>query len=111
MTVKAYYSTVAVLMTFNMIINSNENYCSAKTWIGKCVPKNLSLIFKIYKHLYCLEILFNSLSSVLSYNHFDFEPIFTKKDDKSKAQKKVRHEPTVVKQTIYFLIMTSLNLG
>ena len=34
MTVKAYYSTVAVLMTFNMIINSNENYCSAKTWIG-----------------------------------------------------------------------------
>ena len=35
MTVKAYYSTVAVLMTFNIIINSNENYCSAKTWIGK----------------------------------------------------------------------------
>ena len=39
MTVKAYYSTVAVLMTFNMIINSNEKYCSVKTWIGKCVPK------------------------------------------------------------------------
>ena len=39
MTVKAYYSTVAVLMTFNMIINSNENYFSAKTWIGKCLPK------------------------------------------------------------------------
>ena len=35
MTVKAYYSTVAVLMIFNLIINSNENYCSAKTWIGK----------------------------------------------------------------------------
>ena len=71
----------------------------------------MSLIFSIYQHLHCLEIVFNSLSSVLSYNNFDFEPIFTKKDKKSKAQKKVRHEPTVVKQTIYFLIMTSLNLG
>ena len=39
MTVKAYYSTVVVLMIFNMIINTNENYCSAKTWIGKSVPK------------------------------------------------------------------------
>ena len=38
MTVTAYYSTVAVLMTFNIIINNNENYCSAKTWIGKSVP-------------------------------------------------------------------------
>ena len=37
MTVTAYYSTVAVLMTFNIITNSNENYFSAKTWIGKCV--------------------------------------------------------------------------
>ena len=39
MAVTAYYTTVAVLMIFNMIINSNENYCSAKTWIGECVPK------------------------------------------------------------------------
>jgi len=90
MTVTVYYTTVAVLMAFNMIINSNENYCSAKTWI---------------------EIVLNSLSSVLSYNNFDFEPIFSKKEEKSKARKKIRHEPTVVKQTIYFLIMTSLNLG
>ena len=37
MTVTAYYTTFAVLMIFNMIINSNENYCSAKTWIGKWV--------------------------------------------------------------------------
>jgi len=69
--------------------------------------------------LNCLEILFSSLSSVLSYNNFDFEPIFSKKEKedldlgltKSRNRKKVRHEPTVVKQTIYFLIMTSLNLG
>ena len=66
----------------------------------------------MYLNLFnCLEITLNSLSSVLSYNNFDFEPIFTKKNEKSQARKKVRHEPTVVKQTIYFLIMTSLNLG
>ena len=63
------------------------------------------------KPINCLEIVLNSLSSVLSYNNFDFEPIFARKDKKSKARKKVKHEPTVVKQTIYFLIMTSLNLG
>ena len=57
------------------------------------------------------EIGLNSFSSVHSYNHFDFEPIFTRKKEKFKAQRKVRHEPTVVKQTSYFLIMTSLNFG
>ena len=50
----------------------------------------------------------NSFSSVLSYNQFDFEPIFTKN---KKDQKRVRHEPTMVKQSIYFLIMVILNIG
>ena len=63
------------------------------------------------KPINCLEIVLNSLSSVLSYNNFDFEPIFARKDKKFKARKKDKHEPTAVKQTIYFLIMTSLNLG
>ena len=77
-----------------------------------CNNKINSIFLNVYcKPLNCLEILFSSLSSVLSYNSFDFGQIFSKKDDKSKAKKKVRHEPTVVKQTIYFLIMTSLNLG
>ena len=57
--------------------------------------------------LIILEILLNSFSSVLSYNQFDFEPIFTKK----KAHQRVRHESTMVKQGIYFLIMTTLNMG
>ena len=65
---------------------------------------------KLQPYYKCLEILLSSLSSVMSYNNFDFEQIYSKKDEKSKAWKKVRHEPTVVKQTIYFLIMTSLNL-
>ena len=34
MTVKAYYTTVLVIMIFNIVINDNETYCSARTWIG-----------------------------------------------------------------------------
>lgn len=49
MTVTAYYTTFAVLMAFNLIINSNENYCSAKTWIGKWFRnlKNKNRIFNV----------------------------------------------------------------
>ena len=36
MTVKAYYTTVAVIMALNIIFNDNETYCSARTWIGGC---------------------------------------------------------------------------
>ena len=53
----------------------------------------------------------NTFSSILSYNQFDFEPIFSKKDGTSKERRKVLHEPTFVKQTLYFLIMVILNLG
>ena len=34
MTVTAYYTTVAVIMAYNIVINDNETYCSARTWIG-----------------------------------------------------------------------------
>ena len=34
MTVKVYYTTVAVIMAYNIVFNDNETYCSARTWIG-----------------------------------------------------------------------------
>ena len=34
MTVTAYYTTVAVIMAYNIVFNDNETYCSARTWIG-----------------------------------------------------------------------------
>ena len=34
MTVKVYYTTVAVIMAYNIVFNDNEIYCSARTWIG-----------------------------------------------------------------------------
>ena len=36
-TVSGYYTTVAVIMTYNIVINDNETYCSARTWIGSYI--------------------------------------------------------------------------
>ena len=50
MTVKAYYATFAVLVIFNTIINTNEQYCSAKTWIGKFQKAYLVLNANLISH-------------------------------------------------------------
>ena len=51
------------------------------------------------------------MSSVLSYNQFDFGPIF-KQGEKAKAEKRgEKHQPSFVKQMIYFMLFILLNLG
>jgi len=51
------------------------------------------------------------MSSVLSFNQFDFGPIF-KCGEKAKIEKrKEKHQPSFAKQMIYFIIFTVLNLG
>ena len=35
MTLTAFYANLTVLIIFNIIVNNNTNYKSAKTWIGK----------------------------------------------------------------------------
>lgn len=101
----AYYSTAVVLMLFNAIFNNNRQHCSSKNWIGTInifLPQALP---------YLLEIVMNSLSSVLSYNNFNFEPIFQTGMESSKNERKIRHESTLTKQTVYFLMFTALNAG
>ena len=100
----AYYSTFLVLMVFNIIFNKNKRY-GARNWIGIQIEQTLD-----NKVIYVTEIILNSLSSVLSYNNFNFETIFSDKDTKQ-PQKNVDHESTFVKQLIYFLMVTSLNAG
>ena len=51
------------------------------------------------------------MSSVLSYNQFDFGPIF-KHGEKAKIDKRgEKHQPSFVKQMIYLILFTVLNLG
>ncbi len=57
------------------------------------------------------EVIMNSMSSVLSYNQFDFGPIF-KHGEKAKIEKRrEKHLPSFAKQMIYFILFTALNLG
>ena len=35
MTLAVFYANLAVLIIFNIIVNNNTDYKSAKTWIGK----------------------------------------------------------------------------
>ena len=48
------------------------------------------------------------MSSVLSYNVFDFTTVFEKEDHKKRLQ---NHEPSFTKQMLYCVGFISLNLG
>ena len=52
------------------------------------------------------------MSSVLSYNQFNFGPLF-KHGEKAKKEKREeqKHQPSFTKQMIYFILFTVLNLG
>ena len=110
-TVLAFYSTFLLLVVFNTVFNKTGEYCSAKTWTGK-ISILIHGISKKNCIIYCLEILLNSMSSVLSYNVFDFTTVFAKADKNVKDKKRVEnHEPSFVKQMLYCLGFVSLNLG
>ena len=53
----------------------------------------------------------NSMSSVLSFNQFDFGPIFTHGEEANIEKKGEKHQPSFMKQLIYFSFFTVLNLG
>ena len=52
------------------------------------------------------------MSSVLSYNDLDLEPVLEEgiKGKRSKAKDGPLHEPTFMKQFFYFLLMTIMNV-
>ena len=53
----------------------------------------------------------NAMSSVLSYNQFDFGPIFKYWEKDTEERRKEKHLPTFGKQLIYFILFSVLNLG
>ena len=70
---------------------------------------------KLTLELIYSEILLDAMSSVLSYNDLDLEPVLEGgiKGKMSKAKEKdgPLHEPTFMKQFLYFLLMTIMNVG
>ena len=57
------------------------------------------------------EVTLNSMSSVLSYNQFNFGPIFKHEDKANEEKREEKHQPSFVKQMIYFMLFSILNLG
>ena len=57
----------------------------------------------------------DAMSSVLSYNDLDLDPVLEEgikgKRYQAKANDGPLHEPTFMKQFFYFLLMTLLNVG
>ena len=52
------------------------------------------------------------MSSVLSYNVFDFSTVFAKAEENVKDKKRVEnHDPSFVKQMLYFVGFISINMG
>ena len=104
-TVIAYYSTFMVLLFFNAFFTKREKNVTRRNMTGtKTNIHKLEIIF-------LSEVTLNSLSSVLSYNQFDFGPIY-KHGEKAKEEKRgEKHQPSFVKQMIYFMLFTMLNLG
>ena len=105
-TVIAYYSTFMVLLFFNAFFTKREKNVTRRNMTG-----TKSNIFSIILECLFSEVTLNSMSSVLSYNQFDFGPIF-KNGEKAKEEKRgEKHQPSFVKQMIYFILFTMLNLG
>ena len=53
------------------------------------------------------------MSSVLSYNDLDLEPVLEEgiKGESFMAKDGPLHEPTFMKQFLYFILMTKMNVG
>ena len=58
-------------------------------------------------HTSDLEVILNSYSSVLHYNHIDYQALL----EEEKKKNKKPHDPTLIRQLIYFLIFCFLFLG
>ena len=105
-TVIAYYSTFMVLLFFNAFFTKSKKNVTRRNMTGtksKIFSRKLECLFS--------EVTLNSMSSVLSYNQFDFGPIF-KNGEKAKEEKRgEKHQPSFVKQMIYFMLFTMLNQG
>jgi len=79
-------------VVFNTIFNSDRRKCNTMS--------------------YWVDLLLNSLSSTYSYNHHSYKNLLRKVGWLSKdLWKEKHHEPSVIRQTVFYLIITTENLA
>ena len=106
MTLIAYYTFFSMIIVFHIVVNKKKPVFSFPFVLGLL---NVELLLDFWPTLTFAEVVLNSLSSVIKYNEFELESVL------SKNQKSIftggTHEATFVKQTIYILLVTMINLG
>ena len=100
-TILGFYITFSIMVVFNVVFNKSKDILSLGYWIGK-VPDIYGIFINII-----LDIILNSYSSVLQYNHIDYQAIMSQK----KRNKRELHESTMIRQIIYLLVIFILYLG
>ena len=106
MTLIAYYTFFSMIIVFHIVVSKKKPVLSFPFVLGLL---NVELLLDFWPTSKFAEVVLNSLSSVIKYNEFELESVL------SKNQKSIftggRHEATLVKQTIYNLLVTMINLG
>ena len=100
-TILGFYITFSIMVVFNVVLNKSKDILSLGYWIGKVHD-----IYGIFINI-ILDIILNSYSSVLQYNHIDYQAIMSQK----KRNKRELHESTMIRQIIYLLVIFILYLG
>eukprot|EP00092_Neocalanus_flemingeri_P008776 GFUD01009449.1.p1 GENE.GFUD01009449.1~~GFUD01009449.1.p1 ORF type:complete len:958 (+),score=187.13 GFUD01009449.1:48-2921(+) len=82
-----YYGTFLVLVIFNIVFNTSKFECSAE---------------------YVLGVILNSLSSILSYNFYDYSSLLGRKEG---MKGHVNHQQSFVRQCLYTALVTTLYIS
>ena len=101
----AFYITFLIMVVFNIVLNKSRDFLTIEYWIGKTIYSMVYASHILY--LIQSDIVLNSYFSVLHYNYVDYQALV----DKKKKEKQTPHEPTMVRQIIYFLMVLFIYLG
>ena len=105
-----YYGMVLLnilVNSFFSLLDKKEDRFSLRKFIGDAL--NNILLNKLKIKIYFQGILLNSLSSVLSFNNFDFYLLLGKVEKKEIKER--MHQSTFCKQIVYNIIILAVNIG
>ena len=96
------WSSMSYSMTAKMYLHLN---------IGLVMYTIYEIIFKMHIYFKILGLLFNTFSSVLSYNHVDYNRLMNSIYGNHKDDPQSWHQSSLVKQSCYFFIISGLKIG
>ena len=100
-----FYIFLGILVVFNIVFNESTKFLTCSYWIGK----SSKCFFFIPTCV--LGVIFNSLNSIFSFNHIDYKYVLTQITGRENQKKSYDwHQPSLIKQVLYNIIVVSLML-